>query len=50
MVATRSKILACKNVKGPKPGPVVEADKCQDQKTFTILQITAMTKQAIPSQ
>jgi hypothetical protein len=31
-------------------GPAVEADECQDQKTFTILQITAMTKQAIPSQ
>jgi len=50
MVATRSKILACKNVKGPKLGPVVEADERQDQKMFTILHITAMTKQAIPSQ
>jgi hypothetical protein len=50
MVATRSKILACKNVKGPMMDPGVEADECQDQKMFTIFQITARTKQAIPSQ
>jgi hypothetical protein len=28
----------------------VDADECQNQKTDTIFQITAMTKQAIPSQ
>ena len=49
MVATRNKILAWMNDECPM-GPPVAADDCQDRKTFAIRQITAMTKQAIPSQ
>jgi hypothetical protein len=50
MVATRNKILACKNATCPIGVPRVPADDCHDLKTFTTLQITAMTKQSILSQ
>jgi len=51
MVATRNKILACKNATCPTGCPEVAADDDdQDRKMSTTLQITAITKQAIPSQ
>jgi hypothetical protein len=58
-------ILACKNIECPTTAAMVGAatagaakvgaatvdgDECQYKKTTTVFQITAMTKQTIPSQ
>ena len=49
MLATRNKILACIIDPGSIGAPE-GADGCTDRKTISMRQITAMTKQAIPSQ
>jgi len=50
MVVTKNKILAWKNDKYQMVCPGVTVNGSKNPKAFTTLQITAMTKQVIPSQ
>jgi hypothetical protein len=50
MVVTKNKILPWKNDKYQMVCPGVTLSGSQNPKALTALQITAMTKQAIPSQ
>jgi hypothetical protein len=50
MAATKNKILAWKNDPYPTGFPRAAFDAIHNPKAVVILQITAMTKQTIPSQ
>jgi len=50
MVVAKNKILAWKNDKYQMVCPGVTFSGSHSPKAFTVLHITAMTKQAIPSQ